>query len=91
MDLSKAFDTIDRTLMRTTLYKKGLPEEMTQHIRRGHIGPRLSPKYKGRYGKLKENNVGVFRGSEISALLFIIYQDDMMEDMGALNRRTIYR
>ena len=32
-----------------------------------------------------ENNVGVFRGSAISALLFIIYLDDMMEDYTSLN------
>ena len=61
---------------------------MIKHIRRGHIGTRLAPKYKGRYAKLKENNLGVFHGSAISALLFVIYLDDVMEDMGALNRRT---
>ena len=60
---------------------------MTKRIRRGHIGTRLSPKYKGRYGKLN-GNIGVSQGSAISALLFIIYLDDMMEDMEALNRRT---
>ena len=35
-----------------------------------------------------ENNIGGFQGSAISALLFIIYLDDMMEDLEALNRRT---
>ena len=88
MDLSKAFDAINRTLLWTTLYKKGLPEETINHIRRGHTGTRLAPKYKGRYGKLNGNNIGVFQGSEISALLFIIYLDDMMEGLEALNRRT---
>ena len=61
MDLSKAFATINRTLLWATLYKKGLPEEMINHIRRGHVGARLAPKYKGRYGKLSENNIGVFQ------------------------------
>ena len=46
MDLSKAFGAINRTLLWTTLYKKGLPEEMIKQIRRGHIGTRLAPKYK---------------------------------------------
>jgi hypothetical protein len=58
MGLSKAFDTINRTLLWTTLYKKGIPEEMIKHIRRGHTGTRLAPKYKGKYGKLSENNIG---------------------------------
>ena len=59
MDLSKAFGTINRTLLWATLYKKGLPEQMIRHIRRGHQGPRLAPKYRGRYGEAKENNIGV--------------------------------
>ena len=43
------------------------------------------PKQKGTYGTPGNNNIGVFRGSAISALLFIIYLDDMMEDYEALN------
>ena len=34
-------------------------------------------------------NIGLFQGSAISAMLFIIYQDDMMEDYDALNREEI--
>ena len=88
MDLSKAFDTINRTLLWTTLYQKGIPEETIRHIRRRHTVTKLAPKYKGKYGKINENNIGVFQGSSISALLFIIYLDDMMDDLEALNRRT---
>ena len=88
MDLSKAFGTANRTLLWKTLYKKGVPEEMIRHIRRGHRGTRLAPKYRGRYGEAKGNNIGVFYGSAIAALLFIIYLDDMMEDLAALNRGT---
>ena len=87
MDLSKAVDTINRTLLRTTLYKKGIPIEMTNHIRQGHHGTKLPPKYKGRYGAPSPNNIGVSQGSAISALLFIIYMDEVMADNAALNRR----
>ena len=59
MDLSKAFGSINRTIRWATLYKKGLPEETIRHIRGGHTGTRLAPKYKGKYGKLNENNIGV--------------------------------
>ena len=45
----KAFDTLNRTLLWATLYKKGLPVEMIKHIRRGRQGTRLAPKYKGVY------------------------------------------
>jgi len=85
MGLTKAFDKVNRTIMWTTLYKKGIPIEMITHIRRGHLDTMLLPKTKRIYGKPTENNIGVFQGSAISALLFIIYQDDMMQDYEALN------
>ena len=88
MDLSKAFDTIDRTLLWATLYRRGLPGEMIRPIGRGHQGQRLAPKYRGRYGEAEDNNIGVFQGSAISELICIIYLDDMMEDLASLNRRT---
>ena len=61
---------------------------MIRHIRRGHRGTRLAPKYRGRYGATKENNIEVCHGSAIRALLVIIYLDEMMDDLAALNRRT---
>ena len=87
MELLKATDAINRTLLCTTLYKKELPEETIMRIRRGHQGTRLSPQYRWRYGETKGGNIGVFQGSEISASCFIIYLDGMMEDLTALNRR----
>jgi len=65
--------------------QKGLPIDMIKHIRRGHKNTTLLPKVKNKYGQATKNNVGVFQGSAISALLFIIYQDDVMEDYTALN------
>ena len=54
MGQSKAFDAINRTLLWTGLYKKGISEEMIRHIRRGHQGTRLEPKYRGKYGEAKK-------------------------------------
>lgn len=88
MDLSKAFDAINRTILWTKLYKKGIPEEMIRRIRRGHQGTTLAPKYKGKYGNASDNNIGVFQGAAISPLMFTVYLDDMMEGLEALNRRT---
>jgi len=87
MDLSKAFDTINRTQLWTTLYKKGIPLETITHIRKGHQNTMLRAKHQGKYGEASENNVGVSQGSAISALMFIIYLDDMMEDYEAINHK----
>ena len=85
MGLSKAFGAIIRTLLWATLYREGLPIETIKHIRSGQQGTKLAPKYKWEYGELTENNIVVFQGSSISAQLFIIYMDDVMDDNAALN------
>ena len=91
MGPSRAFGTINRTLLWETQYRKGLPGEKISQIRRGHQGTRLAPKYKGRYGEPKGNNIGVPQWSEIGAFLVIIYMDAMMGDIAAINRRSQLR
>ena len=86
MGLTKECDAINRTPLWTTLYKIGIPIDMIKHIRQGHRDTKLAPKYKGHYGAPSSNNIGVFRESAISALLFIIRMEDMMGDNAALNR-----
>jgi len=61
---------------------------MIKNIRHGHQDTKLSPKYKGKYGTPSGNNIGVFQGSAISVLLFIIYMGDMVEDNAPINRRS---
>ena len=50
MDLSKAFDTVNRTILWTSLYKAGLPIQLILHIRRGHIETTLQAKHNKLYG-----------------------------------------
>ena len=88
MDLTKASGRVNRTILRATLYEIGLPGHMIAHIRRGHMNTQLPPKTKGKYGNATPSNVGVFQVSAVSALLFAIDQDDMMEDYDALSRES---
>jgi len=85
LDLSKAFDTVNRELLWTALYRKGLPIGLIKTIKQGHENTKLKVKINGNLGGYVENNIGVFQGSPLSALLFIIYLDDMMDDYEALN------
>ena len=48
----------------------------------------ICAKHQCNYGEESKNNVGVFQGSAISALMFIIYLDDMMEDYEAMNHKA---
>ena len=69
MGPSEAFGTINRAMLWETLYKKGTPGEMIGRIGRGQQGTRMASEYNGGYGESHGNNIGVSRGSPISALL----------------------
>ena len=85
MDIAKAFGDVNRVLLWATLYKCGIPITAIQHIRGGLPKTILRHKENRTYGTPITNNVGVFQGSAISALLFIIYLDDVMQDYQAMN------
>ena len=51
-----------------------------KNIIAGHNNNKLCVKHKTKLSKLIHNNVGVFQGSPISAQLFIIYADSVMND-----------
>ena len=85
IDLSKALGCVDRELLRTTLFRTGAPTNTIQHIRHGHQITTLRCKDNGKYGAQVKNNVGVFQGSALSALLFIIYLGETMQDYQSTN------
>merc|ERR1712112_748961 len=78
IDLSKAFDRVDRNKLWKILYEKGLPISFINMIKIGHDNNQLCSKVKGEYSKLINNNIGVFQGSPLSPILFIIYADYIM-------------
>ena len=85
MDLSNAFDCVNRSTLWTTLYETGLPISTIQNIQQGRQGATLRCKDDGAYGAQINNSVGVFQGSALSALLFVIYLGDMTQGRQSLN------
>ena len=79
LDLSKAFDRMNRQKLLTVLAEKGLPINMIKIIEIMHRNTQLRPKQNNKLGSSIENNTGCFQGSPLSALVFIIYADEMME------------
>ena len=78
IDLSKAFDRMNRQKMLTILAEKGLPAELIRIIHIMHKNTKLQPKQSNRLGQKIYNNNGCFQGSPLSALVFVIYADEMM-------------
>ena len=78
MGIAKASGAINRTPLWKALYKKGPPLANITQIRKGHQQTMMRQIHLWAYGQPKINNKGVFQGSAISALLFIVYIDDMM-------------
>ena len=85
MDISKAPDCVNRSTLWVALYKAGIPTQAMQNIRQGHQSTKLQRKDAGTYGEPIRNNVGVFQLPALSALLFIIYLDDVVQDLQSLN------
>ena len=58
----------------------------------GHANNKLRSKINGEYSNLIKNNTGVFQGSPISAYLFIIYTDRIMNAyISSIKRTCIYK
>ena len=53
---------------------------MLKMIYIAHKKTTLAPKHRNQLGKTCDNNNGCFQGSPLSALIFIIYADEMMND-----------
>ena len=72
----------------TILAKKGIPEYMLKMIYIAHKKTTLAPKHRNQLGKTCDNNNGCFQGSPLSALIFIIYADEMMNDYEEEMKKT---
>ena len=79
-DLSKAFDRIDRNKLWWILYEKGMPIKLIDIIIKGHTDNTLVGKLNGLFSNEINNDKGVFQGSPISALLYIILADGIMDE-----------
>ena len=84
MGIRKESGAINRTLLWTTRYANGRPEEMTNKIRRGNMGTKIAPKYKAKYAKPGGNDIGVAQWSAIGAPLYVSHMEDMIEDFESL-------
>ena len=84
MHLSKAFDGLNRTHLGNSIKKDYRWKHRTNQARRSKNTTMC--KISRAIWADSKNNVVAFRGSAISALMFILYLDDMVEGYGNLNQ-----
>ena len=85
-----------REKLRGILREQGIPIKLLQRIIICHSGNILFGKHNGISGERVGNNKGVLHGSPISALLYIIYADNLMgeykeEIKNKFNSKYIYK
>ena len=86
MDLSKAFDTVDKDILEPKLLELGLSQESVQLITSYMSNRKLIMKNGTEYFNLK---FGVPQGSILGPLLFIMYTSDM-KDIAKNNKVIVY-
>ena len=77
MTSPKHFVSIERRIRWTILYEKGIPWRYIRSLQQGQTGTRLRPKFGEQLGG---NNKGSSQGIPLSAQLFAIYFDAMLQE-----------
>ena len=80
IDLTKAFDTFNRSALWCVLRKRGIPPKITNIIISLHEGMLGTVKINGERTESFEMTTGVKQGCFIAPTLFILYFDAMLKD-----------
>ena len=84
VDLSKAFDSVDRELLWKILEKSGCPPRFTQVVRGLHDGMKLQVRYGGDVSEPFAVSRGVKQGCVLAPVLFNIYVQCVTRMLSAL-------
>jgi hypothetical protein len=80
MDMSKAFDKAKRRLIWKKLLKIGCAKSWVSDLRLGHLEATLCPSFEGAVGDKVKVTRGVYQGSPLSPVLFILFSQEFNEE-----------
>ena len=80
VDASKAFDTVDHTILLDKLLSRGLPNAMVRFLLRWYQSRHLRTKWNGFTLDAFSVSWGVRQGEVLSPVLFTLYIDDLLKE-----------
>eukprot|EP00923_Selenidium_pygospionis_P022609 GHVN01039122.1.p1 GENE.GHVN01039122.1~~GHVN01039122.1.p1 ORF type:complete len:292 (+),score=23.38 GHVN01039122.1:417-1292(+) len=81
VDIRRAFDTVSRDHILTSLANRGAPDKLVRLIRLLHQGTTAQVEWNGRVGAEFAVETGVRQGCTIASLLFVLVMDDIWREM----------
>ena len=85
LDISKAFDTVDHSLMIHKLYKLGVPDCLVKIIEYWYNNQFVNVRFKNSFSKEWKIGNGVRQGGVLSGTLFNIYIDSLLNKIASTN------
>ena len=76
LDLSKAFDSANRKILWRTLLERNCPIEWVEELRKWHQKSKMTASFEGEEADPVLIDKGVYQGSPLSPLLYLIYADE---------------